>query len=102
MRIECEEDINYDLCLEVDFEDGENDVAVLNKVKGEDTVFWGKLKREETRVAAIMEDPEYPDDLEVTGPIRVELQPLLNTLILLFYFVVDIFDNMFFVSACYQ
>ena len=78
MRIECEEDINYDLCLEVDFEDGENDVAVLNKVKGEDTVFWGKLKREETRVAAIMEDPEYPDALEVTGPIRVELQPLLK------------------------
>ena len=99
MRIECEEDINYDLCLEVDFEDGENDVAVLNKVKGEDTVFWGKLKREETRVAAIMEDPEYPDDLEVTGPIRVELQPLL---ISLFYFVVDIFYNMFFVSGCNQ
>ena len=64
-------------------------------------MFWGKLKREETRVAAIMEDPEYPDDLEVTGPIRVELQPL-NTLISLFYFVVDIFYNMFFVSGCNQ
>ena len=92
-RIECEEDISYDLCLEVDFEDGENDVAVLNKVKGEDTVFWGKLKREETRVAAIMENPEYTDDLEVTGLIIAELQPLL----LIFKFTVDIFDNIFFV-----
>ena len=72
-RIECEEDIHYDLCLEVDFEDGENDVAVLHKVKGEDTVFWGKLKREETRVAAIMENPKYPDDLEVKSLIRDEL-----------------------------
>ena len=89
-RIECEEDINYDLCLEVNFEDGENDLAVLNKVKGEDTVFWGKLKGEETRVAAIMENPEYPDDLEVTGLIIAELQPLL-----IFKFVVDIFDHIF-------
>ena len=72
-RIECEEDINYDLCLEVDFEDGENDVAVLNKVKGEDTVFWGKLKREETRVAAIMENPEYPDELEVKSLIGAKI-----------------------------
>ena len=53
-------------------------------------MFWGKLKREETRVAAIMENPEYPDDLEVTGLFRTELQPLL-----LFKFVINIFDNLF-------
>ena len=55
-------------------------------------MFWGKLKREETRVAAIMENPEYPDDLEVTGLIIAELQPLL----LIFKLVLDIFDNIFF------
>ena len=59
-------------------------------------MFWGKLKREETRVAAIMENPEYPDDLEVTCLIIAELQPLHDAL-LIFKFAVDIFDNIFFV-----
>ena len=45
-------------------------------------MFWGKLKREETRVAAIMENPEYPDDLEVTGLFRTELQPLHEIIII--------------------
>ena len=60
-------------------------------------MFWGKLKREETRVAAIMENPEYPDDLEVTDLIISELLPLL------FKFVGDILTIYFLLrSGCYQ
>ena len=63
-------------------------------------MFWGKLKREETRVAAIMENPEYPDDLEVTDSIISELLPLHE---ILFKFVGDILTIYFLLrSGCYQ
>ena len=62
-------------------------------------MFWGKLKREETRVAAIMENPEYPDDLEVTDLIISEFLPLHE----LFKFVGDILTIYFLLrSGCYQ
>ena len=71
-RIDCGKNKGYDLCLEVDYEDKQDDVLLLNKVtKGtvgvqkDDTVFEGRLLKEGRSVAATIEDPTKPDDIEV-------------------------------------
>ena len=57
---------HYDLCLEVDYEiDKEDDILVLHKVNGEDTVFEGRLLKEKSRVSVSIEDASDPDDVEV-------------------------------------
>ena len=56
----------YDLCLEVDYEiDKEDDILVLHKVNGQDTVFEGRLLKEKSRVSVSIEDASDPDDVEV-------------------------------------
>ena len=40
---------------------------LLRKVKNEDTVFKGRLKKEKTRVAVTIEDPSNLDDIEVVS-----------------------------------
>ena len=56
----------YDLCLEVDYEvDKASDVALLSKVDNLNTVFWGQMLNETTKVAASIEDLSNPDDIEV-------------------------------------
>ena len=69
-RIECkwndETGKKYDLCLEVDYEvDKASDVALLSKVDDLNTVFWGQMLTETTKVAASIEDLSSPDDIEV-------------------------------------
>ena len=56
----------YDLCLEVDYEvDKASDVALLSKVDNLNTVFWGQMLNETTKVAASIENLSNPDDIEV-------------------------------------
>ena len=55
----------YDLCLEVDYEDKQDDVMLLKKVKKEDTVFEGHLLKEGNRVAVTIQDASDMDDIEV-------------------------------------
>ena len=69
-RIECkwndETGKKYDLCLEVDYGvDKASDVALLSKVDNLNTVFWGQMLNETTKVAASIEDLSSPDDIEV-------------------------------------
>ena len=52
----------YDLCIFVDFADRSDDVLLLNKDHGEETVFVGKLMKEKTAVSVIFEDD---DEIEV-------------------------------------
>ena len=69
-KIECkwndENGNKYDLCLEVDYQvDKASDVALLSKVNNLNTVFWGQLLNETTKVAATIEDLSNPDNIEV-------------------------------------
>ena len=58
--------------MEVDYElDKNNDVALLSKVNNLNTVFWGQLLNEKTKVAATIEDLSNPDDIEVMKSIPV-------------------------------
>ena len=68
-KIDCQRKYrHFDLCLEVDYEPNkENDMMFLRKVKNEETVFKGRLKKEQTRVAVTIEDPSNPDEIEVVG-----------------------------------
>ena len=52
----------YDLCIFVDFADRSDDVLLLNKDHGEETVFTGTLMKEKTAVSVIFEDD---DEIEV-------------------------------------
>ena len=52
----------YDLCIFVDFADRSDDVLLLNKDHGEETVFIGTLMKEKTVVSVIFEDD---DEIEV-------------------------------------
>ena len=52
----------YDLCIFVDFTDRSDDVLLLNKDHGEETVFVGTLMKEKTAVSVIFEDD---DEIEV-------------------------------------
>ena len=54
-----------DLCLSVSYSDHTDDILVLNKVHGIDTIFKGTLYNEGTRASAVIEDASNPDDLEV-------------------------------------
>ena len=52
--------------MEVDYEvDKASDVALLSKVDNLNTVFWGQMLNETTKVAASIEDLANPDDIEV-------------------------------------
>ena len=52
--------------MEVDYEvDKASDVALLSKVDNLNTVFWGQMLNETTKVAASIEDFSNPDDIEV-------------------------------------
>ena len=55
----------YDLCMSLDFEDRTDDILLLTKEYGEDTVFVGKLLNEETS-AAVIYDTSNPDEIEVS------------------------------------
>ena len=56
---------DFDLCLEVDYEDRATDFAILNEMDGQDTVFWGQLRAEGTSVAVTIGEPSNPDEFEV-------------------------------------
>lgn len=52
--------------MKVDYQvDKASDVALLSKVNNLNTVFWGHLLNETTKVAATIEDLSNPDNLEV-------------------------------------
>ena len=81
-KIDCGNNKGYDLCLEVDYEDKKDDVLLLNKVtkatvgvQNDDTVFEGKLKREGRSVAATIEDPTKPDEIEVETFFLLDVYP---------------------------
>ena len=52
----------YDLCIFVDFADRSDDVLLLNKDHGEETVFIGTLMKEKSAVTVIFENG---DEIEV-------------------------------------
>ena len=62
--IDCPEDeVNKDACLRVDFPgDKTDDIALLNKVDGEDTILSGFLKNENTKAISVT---VYEDHMEV-------------------------------------
>ena len=45
-------------------------MLLLNKVKGEETVFKGTLHNEGTHACVVIEDASNPDDIEVNFEIR--------------------------------
>ena len=56
----------YDLCINVDYENGtKNDIILLNKIDGEETVFEGILLKEKCPVSAFREDPSNLNNIEV-------------------------------------
>ena len=63
----------YDLCIFVDFADRSDDVLLLNKDHGEETVFIGTLMKEKTVVSVIFEDE---DEIEVR--IKDNLCPMMS------------------------
>ena len=54
----------------MDFPDKTDDMLLLNKVKGEETVFKGTLYNEGTHACVVIEDASNPDDIEVKFEIR--------------------------------
>ena len=62
--IDCPVDeVNIDACLRVDFPgDKTDDIALLNKVDGEDTILSGFLKNENTQAISVT---VYEDHMEV-------------------------------------
>ena len=56
---------DYDLCIEVDYQvDNADDIMLLRKADGEETVFEGHLLREGSSVSVSV-DPSNPNDVEV-------------------------------------
>ena len=54
------------LCIKVKYNDKNDDVLILHKVHGEDTVYEGYLLKERTRTTVVIKDPNMgPNDLEV-------------------------------------
>ena len=62
--IDCPEDeVKIDACLRIDFPgDKTDDIALLNKVDGEDTILSGFLKNENTKAISVT---VYGDHMEV-------------------------------------
>ena len=56
---------SFDLCLYVDYPDKADDMLLLKKVNGEETVFEGHLFKEKTSVCVVIQDATNPDDIEV-------------------------------------
>ena len=71
--IDCPEDeVNIDTCLRVDFPgDKTDDIALLNKVGGEDTILSGFLKNENTKAISVT---VYEDHMEVDDKTRLHTQ----------------------------
>ena len=56
----------YDLCIKVEYENGaKNDIILLNKINGEETVFEGILLKEKCPVSAFRDDPSNLNNIEV-------------------------------------
>ena len=65
----------FNLCLFVDYSDKADDVLLLRQTSG-DTIFEGRLLKENTRVCAIINDASEPDNMEVRAIsfiLRIEL-----------------------------
>ena len=71
--IDCPEDeVNLVACLRVDFPgDKTDDIALLNKVGGEDTILSGFLKNENTKAISVT---VYEDHMEVDDKTRLHTQ----------------------------
>ena len=56
----------YDLCLQVKFGNGtKNDIILLNKINGEDTVYEGILLKEKCQVSVMRKESSILDKIEV-------------------------------------